>query len=299
MTASFDLHLHSYWSYDSGSTIEYYFRCARHLSVKTIAITEHHTMDSIDEVVEIGKSYPDIEYIPAAELTVHCSIGAVDLVCLGLPVKAPASLEKMFAEYRQWQRDTGDAISNAMIEAGYKYGAEERLKVLSAYRPARVIHKQGITHVKGYRQRCEFIDNNWATDETYADFQQKVFGSASFPNYPAAERVVPEVKKNGGLIFIAHPKGYFLENDLQRMEALKEELSLDGIECAHPSTPDELCKFYREFCLKHNMLSSGGSDCHEEPVPISAVNPAEGSKFAQHSGEDRWLEEIKERLVSG
>ncbi len=295
MTALFDLHLHSYWSYDACAPIEYYFQQAAALGLKTIAITEHHTMDSIREIAAIAVDYPEINYIPAAELTVNTSIGAVDLVCLGLPVEAPPALEKMFGEYRQWQCDTGDAYSRAMTAMNYPYGREERLELISQYRPERVIAKQGITHVSGSVQRREFIRRGWTTQEQISDFMQKVGELAQAPKYPAASRVIPEVKKHGGLVFIAHPKNYFRMNDLNRMNTLCEELSLDGIECAHTSTPPELTVFYRNFCVERGLLSSAGSDCHSDP-PHYHLGISLQNHFAEHCGDIRWLEEIQERL---
>ena len=70
------------------------------------------------------------------------------------------------------------------------------------------------------------------------------------------------------------------------MDTLREMFQLDGIECAHPSIPAELSVFYREYCEKHGMLSSAGSDLHD---PVY-------EEFAIH-GEERWLDELMERIT--
>ena len=82
-TATYDLHLHTYWSYDAEATPVNHFKRARELGVKCITITEHHVLDSLPEVLEIAQDFPEVKMIPSAELTVTASIGAVDLLCYG------------------------------------------------------------------------------------------------------------------------------------------------------------------------------------------------------------------------
>ena len=227
--ASFDFHLHSCWSYDATCPVETYFAQAAKLGVSHIAITEHHQMDSFPEVVAASKKYPMVNYIPGAELTCNTSIGAVDMVCLGLPVDPTPALETMFEEYRQWQRDFGDAVSRAMADAGFRYGREERLEILRRYRPEHIIEKQGITHVNWIIQLADFVRRGWTEAGKEWEFWKEVEKGHEFPTYPEASRVIPEVKRHGGLVFIAHPLHYFLRDDRKRMDQLREELDFDGV----------------------------------------------------------------------
>ena len=65
--ASFDFHLHTCWSYDATCPVETYFEMAEKLNVSHIAITEHHQMDSLPEVVAAAQKHPTVNYIPSAE----------------------------------------------------------------------------------------------------------------------------------------------------------------------------------------------------------------------------------------
>ena len=80
---------------------------------------------------------------------------------------------------------------------------------------------------------------------------------------------------------IAHPAGYFKGMNEKRMDEVLEALPLDGIECAHPSVPEEYTAFYRAYCKKHGLLSSGGTDCHEDP-PHAYLQLSEGRDMAWH-----------------
>lgn len=292
--ASFDFHLHSCWSYDATCPVETYFAQAAKLGVSHIAITEHHQMDSFPEVVAASKKYPMVNYIPGAELTVHSPKGTFDMVCLGLPAVPTPELQQVFAAYHNWQRNYGDALCALLSVEGYPYTRKEREMLLKRYRPQKTIDVQGITHVQNgvqndylIKEKKLFADNKAKDDVVWNS-------SMHMPPYPEYDFVLPAVKRAGGIVFIAHPKGYFREKDLYRMDELREMLQFDGIECAHPSVPEELTPFYRQYCLDHGLLSSGGSDTHSSPE--CAYHFGTKSVFAHHIGPDRFVEEILERI---
>ena len=290
--SKFDFHLHTCWSYDATAPVEYYFAAAEAAGMSHIAITEHHHMDSFAEVREAAARHPQVAYIPAAELTVYTELGTFDMVCLNMPRDPGAELLKVFDIYHQWQRDCGDACSYAFTTAGFPYTKEDRLMLLQRYRPQKAIDVQGITHVQGGLQRDYLLEEKgyFKDADTMYDLRLK------YPvvHYPEAEKVIPAVKRAGGLVFIAHPRGYFKINDLNRMDELREMLEFDGIECAHPSVPVELTPFYRQYCKDHGLLSTAGSDTHSSPD--CAYQFCKESKFADHIGEKRYVEEILERI---
>ena len=295
--ASYDLHLHTYWSYDACASVEYYFRRAQELNLRAIAITEHFTMDSMPEIISVSKKYPNIRYIAGAEMTVSTSFGNCDMVCLGLPESSTPEMDGIFEMYRKWQRSTGEAYSEAMCKLGFEFSEADRLSLLKQYRSQAAIEKQGITHVQGsVVMKKYFLDAGCVSKaEEYPKWISKLHEHAEFPKYPEAAKVLPVIKRAGGLVAIAHPTRYFNKNDLQRMDALREELDLDGIECAHDDIPEELTPFYRKYCVKYGLFSTAGSDSHADP----ANNPckiATRHEFARHRGDNDWLYEIFERL---
>lgn len=296
--AVYDLHLHTGWSYDASADIELYFRKARELGVRCIAITEHHNIDSAEENLLVAEKYPEVRLIIAAELSVTTSIGSVDLLCYNLPRKPSGSLAAVLNEYHEWQRAAGAAKSRALQALGYPYTDEVRLELLRSYRPARALEVQGATHVANSIEIAYFIEKGYVSSRE--ELQEKLQQSGiAFPPYPAVKPVVSAVKEAGGLVVIAHPAGYFLENDTERMDALRRECELDGIECAHPRVSPELTEFYRAYCEKHGLLSTGGSDTHhnehiENATPEWKAN--EEKQFAGHIGKEVWLEEFLERL---
>ena len=295
-TPMFDFHLHSEWSYDATAPVEYYFSEAAKRGMSHIAITEHHQMDSLPDVLAAAKKYPMVNYIPATELTVHSPKGTFDMVCLGLPLVPTPELQNVFAAYHNWQRNYGDAVCALLSVEGYPYTRKEREILLKRYRAQRTIDVQGITHVQNTIQtdylvkEKKLFPNAQAKNELIWNAKSNI----TLPPYPEYDFVLPAVKRAGGLVFIAHPHGYFRKNDLARMDELREMLDFDGIECAHSEIPLELTPFYRQYCKDHGLLSTAGSDTHSAPDGKFVF--CGQCTFANHTGEKRYLEEILERI---
>jgi 3',5'-nucleoside bisphosphate phosphatase len=288
--ASYDLHLHSYWSYDATADPEFYFKCARKHNVRCIAITDHHVLDSIHDVLSLSARYPEVRAVPAAELGVTTSEGiVVDLLCYGFRKESLGELEGLTDMLHDWQVETGEALSRSMQILGYDFTDEHRLELLNSYRPSEVIEVQGNTQVRNTTVREYFIKRGFIPDaDAFPAFMKRVYEIPLSPPFPDADRVVPAVKKSGALIAIAHPFDNFNKADVRQMDALKEECGLDGIECAHPAIPTEYTPLYRDYCIQHELFSVGGSDCHSEDV--------RQSEFACHEGKDEWLDEFLARL---
>ncbi|MBQ6473717.1 MAG: PHP domain-containing protein [Victivallales bacterium] len=286
MSQSFDFHLHSQWSYDALMPVEEYFRLARAKRLRAFALTDHHTMDGYGDVMECARKYPDVHFVAGAELTVHCPLGTYDLVCLNMPCREDGELVKLFQAYRAWQVAYGTAFSANMLRLGFPFDDQERLKLLRSYRPARVIEKQGNTHVRFATIRDYCIDRGFCHDQS--EYLKMVGRFEDMPDYPEYDFVVPIVKRAGGIVLIAHPYDYFRHDDQKRMDELCEMLDLDGIECSNGgAVPEPFSRIYREYCRKHHLLSSAGTDGHDQ---------RDGDQMARHFGEDSWLDELLERV---
>lgn len=287
--ALYDLHLHTCWSYDAMATVAELFQAADDLGVRYLAITEHHLIDSVPEAKAVAARHPNVVYIPGAELTVHCSVGAVDMVCLGFTDAAIAALAEVWEAYHEWQREYGAAVCAGMQAAGFDYTDAHREELLRSYRPPEALAVQGMTHVANKMQRAYFIERGFIeTPEQYGEVLAEAGKLVARPDYPAADFVLPRVKATGALVIIAHPTRYFLEDNRERMDLLREELLLDGVECAHHGVPEHLTPVYRAYCEQHGLVSSGGSDTHWcEDVR---------DKVGHHIGPDEWWPEIEERL---
>jgi len=287
--APFDLHNHTWWSYDAAAQPDAYFRRARELSIRALALTEHHVFDSWFEVKEAARAYPDVRVIPAAEISVTTSLGAVDLLCYGIPEEPRGALKQMFERYRAWQVQNGSAISRGMKALGFSFNEFDRWRLLLSYRPAKAVLRQGPTHIKNAVLREHFIQRGFIRGaEDYAALMHQVRVKGEAAPYPEAKEIAPVLKEAGVLLAIAHPYGYFGGFDMARIEALRRECQLDGIECAHPAVPPEFTPQYRQYCVEHGLFSVGGTDNHADDEVARHLG--------RHLGEREWLDELLERL---
>lgn len=288
--AQYDLHLHSYWSYDATAEVENHFKRARELGVRYIAITDHHLMDAFTQVLDCAERYPEITAILSSEITVTTSVGGIDLLCYGFPRELTPPLQELANFHHEWQRATGAAWSQGLQALGYDFSDADRLALLETYRPADVIAVQGNTHVKNGVLSDYCVDRGViASSEEYADLKTRMREAVPSPPYPPVDEVLPVLQEADIKVAIAHPHGYFNQGDRARMDLLRQECQLDGIECAHRQVPPEFTPIYREYCVEHGLFSVGGSDSHTE----SDIQEF----FAGHGGGDEWLDEFLSYLA--
>ena len=288
--ANFDLHLHTEWSYDAKNQIEGYFSIAQKKGMRALAITDHHLMDGYEEVLEVAAKYPEVGYLSGAELTVHCDVkdcggGDIDLVCLNLPRRSTPELDKLWDIYHKWQCAYGHALSENFCARGFPLDDEARMKLLQSYRPAKAIAKQGNSHVQYWALMNYCIENGFCKDKAEYDRIRATF--TDMPDYPSYDVVLPIVRKAGGVVIMAHPIDYFPCENTRKLDEFRELFQFDGIECSQCKVTAEMAVSYRQYCLKYHLLSSGGSDLH---------NTIPEDQYAVNFAEDRWLDEILERV---
>ena len=288
----YDLHLHSCWSYDARNLPEVYFRKAKEVGAKAFAITDHHNFDVIPSMFELAKQYPGVPFFTGAELTAATPFGEMDFVCLGLPKEPSPELKKLNEELHVYCNLFGEAIGKMVEKLGYSFTAEDRRAIMKTYRPESVLDFQGDTHVNTELLGDYFTERGIVSSRK--EWNEIMWLNPEFtqfhPKLPSADHVAEIIHKAGGIILIAHPFHYFNDKDLKRMDALREYVNFDGIECAHPTTPRENSFFYRDYCIRHKLLSSGGSDTH------GVFENMKNNPFG-HIGPAYWLDEIKERIT--
>ncbi len=241
-----DLHLHTYYSDGFFSPFEIVKKIQK-TGTKIISITDHDNIGGLKEAIRTGLK-EDIEVIPGVEISGEYMNREMHILGYFIDPNAPV-MKELLTEIQEERILRIKKIIAKLNELGstitYDDAKEDLKTTVSIGRPhiANALVKQGFVK--------SFFDafSKYIGDDKIADVKKVR------PNY---DRVFKVIKAAGGLSFLAHPAKYFNEEEIKIFKAA----GLDGIEVVHPSHNTNEVKKYKEIAVKHNLLTSGGSDFH-------------------------------------
>lgn len=239
-----DLHTHTTFS-DGALEPRALIEFAKKRSLSAISITDHDTVDGIDEAINRGKDLK-IEVIPGLEVSTDIDGKEVHLLGYFIDHK-DTELKKYLNFFKTERIERAKRILAKLAKMGVSLKLKD-VKEIAMNSPICRPHIARLMVEKG-------IVSNF-----FAAFQQYIGDGA-----PAAEKkihVSPQsavkiINDAGGLAFIAHP-GNMKETTLKSLI----NLGIDGIEVVHPSHKRSQQKFYRGIVNQYCLLESGGSDFH-------------------------------------
>jgi 3',5'-nucleoside bisphosphate phosphatase len=244
LTKKADLHTHTIYS-DGALTPKELLDLAKKKNLDIIGITDHDTIDGIDEAICYGNEI-GIQVIPGLEISTDVEGQEVHLLGYFINHKDP-ELAKYLQFFRNERLERAKRILSKLEKIGFSVSLDEVQKIANnspICRPhiAKAMVDKGIV-------------NNFHT----------AFNKYIGDTRPAAEKkihVSPQsaikiINDAGGLAFIAHP-GKMKESILTNLI----NLGIDGIEVIHSSHRKYQQKFYRGIVNQYCLLESGGSDFH-------------------------------------
>lgn len=250
-----DLHTHTIYS-DGTYTPTELIKYAVTKNIKALAITDHDTVDGINEALEYSKQFK-IEIISGIEISAEYEKKEIHIVGLFINQNSQELLNTLIAlKEKRYTRNI------KMIEALNKYGFNVTYEELEKTSQNKIItraHFAKLMLEKGYVKSIK---------ESFDKYL-----SEGKPTYISKELLKPQesiniIKKSGGSAIIAHPLLYnFDDNELNIMLKYLKACGLVGIECYYPSHTPENTKYLIELANKYNLKISGGSDFHGNNKP--------------------------------
>jgi hypothetical protein len=274
-----DLHIHTKTGSDGNLPVEEVFQEAKNRNIDFISITDHDSIACQRRAIALARKY-GMSYITGVELNVtfHCPEANKDV-----------SLD--FLGY-------GYDISNRQLESKLELIKEYRTK-----RARRILEnlnaefdREGIERFTGedLRKIEDSVDGvfgrphiaNYLIEKGIVKDKQEAFDrylvKCNVPKYPLSLVEASQLIRNaGGVLVHAHPgdpKGTSLASitqDLEEQTKVIEKYMLeyiDGVECWHTDHDEKITAHYIEFARKHNMLMTGGSDCHQKPLLMGTLD---------------------------
>lgn len=263
-----DLHVHSNKS-DGSVSPSKLAELAAKKGLRAFALTDHDTIDGLDEAVAAAASYPELEVIPGIELSSEYHGKDIHIVGLYLDHHN----EDFLAQLHVFQHSRvvrNEKMCNNLREAGIditfdKLQAQYAGSVITRAHYARYL----LSH--GYVQSLPEAFDRYVGDHTrYFVPREKI----------TPMQAVELIRKADGIPILAHPTLYHMsEAHLEELIVLLKDAGLVGMECIYSTyTPAEE-RDMKRLADRFGLLYSGGSDFHGKAKPKLELGTGYGHLF--------------------
>jgi predicted metal-dependent phosphoesterase TrpH len=274
-----DMHIHSRSS-DGAFTVEEIIEEAKRRNIGFMSITDHDSIDCQEAAVDLAKK-AGIHYVSGVELNVTFSHPgyrdgkSISLDFLGYQFD-PKNKEfrnklQKIVEYRE--KRAARILKNLNIEFE-KEGLEKLTKNVFEEIQASVDGTLGRPHIADYLVKKGIV-------QTRQEAFDKYLVKCDVPKYPLyLEEASMLVRRAGGKLVLAHPNDPHGTSLVTLTKSLTEQTELiadsmldliDGVECWHSRNDAQTTNHYVNFAEKHNLIMTGGSDCHQKPIVMGTV----------------------------
>jgi len=261
-----DLHCHSTTS-DGALSPTKLVREAKKCGLKYLALTDHDTIDGFKEAYEEGKKI-GVEVIPSIEISASYKDRDIHVLGYFLDINDDIFLNKIreITEERINRTHRSVKLLNEnRIDITYEDVANESdTNFVGRLHIAKALIKRG-------------------TVFTIKEAFEKYLGDGKLAYIPksniSASEAIKLISNNGGVPVIAHP--HLISLPEKEKEILIENFineGLKGIECYYPKMKKEDKTKWVNFCKKHNLITTGGSDFHglnREGIELNILNLSE------------------------
>lgn len=251
---TFDFHLHVMpGSPDSKQSVKAAIETAKQAGLDTIAITDHNSIVSLDEAIELGNKM-GMRIVPGCELSStifnlgddleRCNIHVLALGLKNDKALFKRVLKESHDERKRWERQLKE-----LCESTFN------------------IKMSGVTY---YELKDELYERGFfPTKKETKQWLRKDRPDIPEASYIPVSKIVDTIHQLGGLAIWAHPnrgenhKVLTVEN-IKKVSSFLIEKGLDGIELFHPDvvSNSEVFNLLKEIAKKNNLLVTLGSDRH-------------------------------------
>ena len=274
-----DLHIHTKTCSDGNLPIEEVFEEARNRGIDLISITDHDSIECQERAIALARKH-GISYITGLELNVtfHYPEGnkdiSLDFLGYGYDIGNQELKSKLQLIKRHRKKRARQILENLNVEfdkEGITRFTEEDLKKIEDS----VDGVFGRPHIANY-----LIEKGIVKDKQEAF--DKYLVKCDVAKYPLSLDEASRLIRNaGGILVLAHPNDpngtslVSITRDLDEQTKIMEEYMLryiDGVECWHARHDERTTGHYIEFARKHDILMTGGSDCHQKPLLLGTLD---------------------------
>jgi predicted metal-dependent phosphoesterase TrpH len=275
-----DLHIHTSTGSDGALSLEAVFEEAKKRNIDFMSITDHDSIVCQEKATALA-SESGIEYITGVELNVTFPhIGRPDkTVSLDfLGYRYDMNNQKLKNKLEILKEHREDRASQILKKLNIEFG-KKNIRKLTGNDIKKIQDSVdgtfGRPHIANYLVEKGIVRN---VQEAF----DKYLVRCDVPKYPLSLAEASELVRNaGGVLVLAHPNDpngtslVSITSNLGKQTDIIEKYMLDyidGVECWHSRHSEKTTQHYVEFAKKHNMLVTGGSDCHQKPVLMGTLD---------------------------
>ena len=260
-----DLHVHSTAS-DGSVRPGDLVRMALEKGLYAFALTDHDTVDGIDEAVEAAAGKP-IGVIPGVELS--CLYGSVEVHVLGLNIDyRNPDFQAALKQLEHLRYDRNEQICELLRARGVQIS----MNILAKKYGSSLVTRGNIAEyltIYGYA-------------DSIADAFDRYIGEKAPCYVPRYKLSVPDavrlVKAVGGTCSLAHPVQYELpDNDYSDLFSYAKKSGVECIEGYHPDNSPEDERKFLKLAAEYGFKLTGGSDFHGSIKPDITMGTGRGN----------------------
>jgi predicted metal-dependent phosphoesterase TrpH len=273
-----DLHIHTKTCSDGNLSIEEVFKEAKKRNIDLMSTTDHDSINCQERAIALAKQY-GISYLTGVELN----------VTFQYPGNKPVSLDFLGYQYDFNNEELKNKLQ--LIREHRERRARQILQKLNAEFDKEGIQRFTEQDIKNIQDSVDgtfgrpHIANYLIRKEIVSDKQEafdKYLVKCDVPKYPLSLAEASQLVRNaGGLLVHAHPSDpngtslVTITRDLEEQTKIIGKYMLqyiDGIECWHPRHEEKTIAHYVKFAGRHNLIMTGGSDCHQKPLLMGTLD---------------------------
>jgi predicted metal-dependent phosphoesterase TrpH len=271
-----DLHVHTSTGSDGAFTLEEIFREAVHRNIDLLSVTDHDAIHHQGQAVALAAEH-GITYITGVELNVTFQYEdksvSLDFLGYGYDYSDRALKEKLefIGDHREKRaRRILDNLNAEFVKEDRPLFTGKDLEIMQA----------GVDGVLGRPHIADYLIGKGIVGSRQEAFD-KYLVKCDVPKYPLSLPEASELIKNaGGRLVLAHPNdpnGTSLVSIttvlVEQTEIIEKNFMdyIDGVECWHSRHDAATSSHYIDFCRRHGLLMTGGSDCHQKPILLGSV----------------------------
>ncbi|PVX24162.1 MAG: hypothetical protein CW691_08445 [Candidatus Bathyarchaeum sp.] len=279
-----DLHIHSKTCSDGNLPVEKIIEEAKTRKIGLMSITDHDSIGCQNRAMTLAQKN-GIRYISGVELNItfshpnFCNGKAASLDLLGYNFELDSNeLHKKLEQISQYREERAAQILEKLNTEFEKEGLRNFTKNDLTQIQNSADGVLGRPHIADYMIKQGIVKDRKEAFNMY-------LVKCNVPKYPLYLKEASSLLRNaGGKVVLAHPNDPYGTSLVKLTESLQEQTNiikdsmlnyLDGIECWHSRSSPETTNHYVDFAKKHDLLMTGGSDCHQKPVIMGTIKVPE------------------------